>query len=95
VGAAIIGAYFGFRAKSTYDEATAPANCPTRSQCNQAGVDGVDAAHTQATIATVAVIGSVLLVAGAVALLVTAPPAKASGRSRLSSRVGGPFEVAF
>jgi hypothetical protein len=69
----IIGTYFGLAAKSTYDDASSPANCPRGpTSCNSSGIDGGKTADEQATISTVTFIAGGLLVAGGVALYVTA-----------------------
>lgn len=69
-----IGTYFGVRAKGTYDDASASANCPAGlSSCNQSGVDGNRTAHDQATVSTVAFVAGGALLAGGVVLFLTAP----------------------
>lgn len=69
-----IGTYFGFASKSTYDDASSPANCPRGpTSCNSAGIDGGKTADEQATISTVMFVGGALFLAGGIALCVTSP----------------------
>jgi hypothetical protein len=69
-----LGVTFGLLSKSTYNDASAPANCPTGpASCNDTGVSGGEKAHEQATISTVAFVAGGALVGGGIALYLTAP----------------------
>jgi hypothetical protein len=74
-----VGAFFGLRSKSTYDDARA--HCPNgNGSCDDTGVSGGNDAHTQATISTISfILGGAALAASAV-LYFTAPR---SARARL------------
>lgn len=92
----IVGAYFGLRAKSTYDDAISFSNCPKGlSSCNQTGVDGDNSAHSQATISTIAFVTGGALLAAGVVLLLTAPKDRAVsvqpsvGASSAGIKLGG------
>jgi hypothetical protein len=98
LAAIVVGAYFGLRSKSTYDEATSQARCPGGlSNCDQAGVDGVDAARSEAAVSTVAFIAGGAFLAGGAALVLTAPRvgrvslAPAIDRTTATLRLGGVF----
>lgn len=69
-----VGTYFGFAAKSTYDEASSPSNCPRGpTSCNDAGLDGAKRADDQAAVSTAMFIVGGLLLTGGVVLYFTAP----------------------
>lgn len=91
-----VGTYFGLHAKSTYDDATSSANCPTGlSSCDQAGIDGGKSAHTQATASTIAFVLGGGLFASGVVLFITAPKDGAvnvrptAGTSSAGMQLGG------
>lgn len=81
-----LGTYFGLRASSTYDDASA--KCPSgSSSCSPEGVDGGKDAHTQAAISTVGFVAGGLLLGSAVVLYLTAPRARSSGAASTVSSV--------
>lgn len=87
-----LGAYFGLKAKSTYDDSES--HC-RNGVCDSEGVTGGDDASTQAAVSTVAFVAGGALLAGGIILFLTAPkdggvnlqPAAASNGGGL--RLGG------
>ena len=65
------GAFFGLKAKSTYNDALA--QCNPSKQCDQRGLDLGSDATSQATISTVAFVAGGALLAGGAVLYLTAP----------------------
>jgi len=84
------GAFFGLKARSTYDDAVGTCN-PAR-QCPQSGLDKAGDASSQATLSTVSFIAGGALLAGGAVLYFTAPhAAKATGfTGNLRGSLGGP-----
>ena len=76
------GAFFGLKARSTYDDALG--QCNPSFQCRQRGLDLADDAKSQATISTIAFVAGGLLLAGGGVLYFTAP----RGATRVG--LGGP-----
>jgi hypothetical protein len=89
-----VGTYFGFHAKSTYDEALT--HCAGGwSSCDATGVQGNESAHGQANISTAAFIAGGVLLTSAVVVYLTASKSSAVtvqasvGPSGASMGVGG------
>lgn len=80
IATGIAGAYFGIRAKKTYDTAVLTSCSGRVDACTQSGVDGVARAHTQAGISTALFIGSLVSLVAAAALLLTDPEPHAAQR---------------
>ena len=90
------GAFFGWKASSTHDDALG--FCNASNQCKQRGLDLDDDAQKQATLSTLTFVAGGVLVAGGAVLYLTAPrgapttgatvPARSDGRTRVS--LGGP-----
>jgi hypothetical protein len=92
----VVGTYFGFRAKSTYDQAVSVSNCPTGlSSCTQAALNGNNRAHGEALVSTVAfVVGGGLVASGVVLFVSTSSDAAirvqpSVGTSAAGIRLGG------
>jgi hypothetical protein len=66
-----VGAVFGLRAKSKWDESKD--HCNDQVECDQTGVDLVNSAQSAGTVSTVLFIGGGLAIAGGVVLFLTAP----------------------
>ena len=89
------GAFFGLKARSTYDDALA--QCNPAHQCQQQGLDLADDATSQATISTIAFVAGGVMLAGGAVLYLTAPrgapttgaaPPRSTGNMHVS--LGGP-----
>jgi hypothetical protein len=68
----VVGAIFGFMAKSTYDRAWTECGEDPRG-CSAQGVHDGQTAHSQATVSTASFVAGVLLAGGGAALYFTAP----------------------
>jgi len=69
----VVGAVFGLKAKSTYDDALANECHADPRTCSANGVDHVSTSHRQATASTVAVVAGGVFIAGGAILFFTAP----------------------
>ncbi len=86
------GAFFGLKARSTYDDALS--QCNSSHQCQQAGLDRADDATSQATISTIGFVAGGVLLAGGGVLYLTAPRqthVSLGGPSLAAVTVGGAF----
>ena len=83
-----VGAFFGLKAKSTYDEPFDGGLCDhTTNGCTPEGQSKVDDAHSQATISTIGFVAGGALLVGGIVLLVTAP-SKTTGSVRITPSFG-------
>jgi hypothetical protein len=81
------GSVLGLVAKSTYGDALG--HCPGGPHtCDGTGVDGGERAHTEALASTIAFVAGGALVAGAVALVFTAPSGASVGVEPVATRGG-------
>lgn len=91
-----VGAFFGLKAKSTYNDALA--QCNGSRQCDARGIELGSDATSQATISTIGFVAGGVLLAGGAVLYLTAPRATAATAKTKPERmpqtmhvsVGGP-----
>ncbi|HEY8074661.1 MAG TPA: hypothetical protein VIF62_11135 [Labilithrix sp.] len=75
-----LGAFFGLKAKSTYDGAFDGGGCDkSNKQCDSGGQSSVDDAHSKATVSTILFVAGAACLAGGAFLFFTAPSAKKTG----------------
>ncbi len=75
-----VGAFFGLKAKSTYDGAFDSGACDkSTKQCDSGGQSSIDDARSKATVSTILFVAGAACAAGGALLFFTAPSGKKSG----------------
>jgi hypothetical protein len=95
VAGIVVGSFFGFRAKATYDEAETSGHCLTDNECDAIGAKDRNSAFSQATAATIAFGAGAAVLGGGAILFFTAPRGRAPAPTLALSpaKTGGSVRV--